>query len=90
MLMAVFHVYLLYPILPSHSLFRIGMFFVINGVATICEAAIWGRKRHWLKAVMAWTFETYLASWAVETAQIPNGVHNIPWRSMFCGPVRDS
>jgi hypothetical protein len=81
-LMAIFHIYALSPILPRDSLVRIGLFFFINGIATCTEAAIWGRKRHWLKAVLAWSFEIVLATWTAEAARIPNGLSRIPWRSM--------
>jgi hypothetical protein len=66
-LMAVFHIYALAPILPQESLFRIGIFFVINGVATVAETAVWGKRHHWLKTVLAWTFEIVIATW---TAQV--------------------
>jgi hypothetical protein len=52
--MAIFHIYALYPILNREALMHIGVFFMLNGVATVGEAAIWGHKRHWLKAAMAW------------------------------------
>ncbi len=84
-LMAIFHMYALAPILPKSSLIRIGLFFVLNGVGTVTESAIWGRRRHWVKTVLAWTFETILATWTAQAAHIPNGLSKIPWRDM-CGP----
>ena len=69
-LMAVFHVYALAPILPQESLFRIGFFFVINGVATVGEIFVWGNRHHWLKTVLAWAFEITIATWTAEVSMI--------------------
>jgi hypothetical protein len=80
--MAVFHIYALYPILSHEALVRIGVFFFLNGVATVSEAAIWGHKKHWLKTTLAWIFETTLASWAASGMNIPNGLSRILWREI--------
>lgn len=45
-LMAAFHIYALSPILNREGLTRIGVFFMLNGVATVSEGAIWGHKKH--------------------------------------------
>ncbi|MCJ1370149.1 hypothetical protein MMC20_001361 [Loxospora ochrophaea] len=81
-LMAIFHMYALLPILPSSGLVRIGLFFFLNGVGTVVEAMIWGKRRHWTKAVLAWTFEVALATWTAQAAHIPSGLSNIPWQSI--------
>lgn len=81
-LMAIFHIYALAPILTKESLIRVGFFFFINGVATVCEAAVWGKKRHWLKAVLAWAFETTVATWTASGVNFPNGLSKIPWREI--------
>jgi hypothetical protein len=80
--MAVFHVYALLPILNNQALARIGVFFFLNGIATVAEAAIWGHKKHWTKATLAWIFETLLASWTASGMNIPNGLSKIPWREI--------
>ncbi|KAI9848955.1 MAG: hypothetical protein M1837_005844 [Sclerophora amabilis] len=87
-LMAIFHIYALQPILPRSSLRRIGLFFLYNGIATVGEAAVWGRKKHWTKTLIAWTFETCLAAWTVQAAYIPRGLDNVPWKD-FCGRVEE-
>lgn len=87
-LMAVFHVYALVPLIPRKGLIRIGLFFFLNGIGTVIEAMIWGKRRHWMKAVLAWTFETILATWTAQAAHIPNGLSKIPWKDM-CGPPGD-
>lgn len=81
-LMAVFHMYALAPILDREALYRIGLFFFVNGIATVAEAAVWGKRRHWLKAVLAWVFETAIATWTASGVNFPNGLSKIPWREM--------
>ncbi|KAN0122281.1 hypothetical protein V8E51_000607 [Hyaloscypha variabilis] len=85
-LMAIFHMYALSPILSREGLIRIGAFFMLNGVATVSEAALWGHKKHWLKAALAWTCETILASWTASGLNIPNGLSRIPWRELCDAP----
>jgi hypothetical protein len=80
--MAIFHVYALLPILNHEALIRIAVFFFLNGVATVTEAAIWGHKKHWMKTILAWIFETTVASWTANGMNIPNGLSKIPWRDM--------
>lgn len=83
-LMAVFHIYALNPILDGEALVRIGLFFFINGIGTVSEAAIWGHKKRWTKTVLAWAFQTTLASWTAAGLNIPNGLSRIRW-SEVCG-----
>jgi hypothetical protein len=80
--MAIFHIYALWPILNYEALTRIGVFFMLNGVATVSEAAVWGRNKHWLKTALAWICETLLASWAASGLNIPKGLSRIPWRAL--------
>lgn len=76
-LMAMFHVYGLWPLLPGPALLRIGAFFVLNGVGTVVEEAIWGKRVHWVKTVLAWTYELAVASWTAEGLNIPEGLVGI-------------
>jgi len=80
--MAAFHVYALLPILDEEALIRIASFFILNGIATVAEAAVWGTKKHWTKALIAWIVETGLASWTASGMNIPNGLSKIPWREL--------
>jgi len=81
-LMALFHIYALQPILGREGLTRIGVFFVLNGVATVIEAAVWGKKRHWLRTVLGWAFETSISTWTASGIDFPNGLSKIPWREI--------
>ncbi|TGO91519.1 hypothetical protein BPOR_0025g00130 [Botrytis porri] len=81
-LMAAFHVYALAPMLTDKALFRIGMFFVLNGFATVGEAMVWGRKDNWVKTGLAWVTEMSLAAWTADALGIPRGVHGIKWRDI--------
>ncbi|KAH0536002.1 hypothetical protein FGG08_007101 [Glutinoglossum americanum] len=81
--MGAFHVFAMQPLLPVMSLARIGLFFVFNGIATVCEVAIWGHRKSWLRMGMAWLFEIALATWVVETTSIPRGLTQIPWKDIL-------
>jgi hypothetical protein len=78
-LMGIFHIYALSPLLPSDALNKIGLFFFFNGIATVAEAMIWGHKKHWARAALAWIFETVVSTWTVNGIYIPNGLSSIPW-----------
>lgn len=78
-LMALFHMFALQPILHIEGLIRTGLFFFFNGVASVVEFAIWGDRRHWLKTVFAWVFETCIATWAASGMSIPHGLSEIRW-----------
>lgn len=80
--MAIFHVFALAPILKAKALERIGLFFVVNGVATVAEAKIWGRKKHWARVILAWAFEITIATWTAHGVPIPNGLSKIRWRGI--------
>lgn len=84
-LMAVFHAEVMSPLLSAEGKMRIGLFFVLNGVCTVSEVAVWGKKRDWRRALAAWVIELGLASWAVETAQVADGLLNADWRGL-CRP----
>ncbi|KAH6675664.1 hypothetical protein B0J14DRAFT_477811 [Halenospora varia] len=84
-LMAVFHIYALSPLFGDEALTRVGIFFLVNGIATVAEALVWGRQKHWLKTAMAWAFETALATWTAHGLNIPNGLSKIPWAEVCNG-----
>jgi hypothetical protein len=77
--MGLFHMYALQPILHREGLIRTGLFFFLNGVASVVEFAIWGDRRHWLKTLFAWVFETCIATWAASGMSIPHGLSKIRW-----------
>ncbi|KAJ9669284.1 hypothetical protein H2201_000636 [Coniosporium apollinis] len=52
-LMGFYHVYALLPLLSAEGLRRILVFFAGNGLLTVLEFAVWGKRKHWLKAAMA-------------------------------------
>ncbi|TVY19271.1 putative long-chain-alcohol O-fatty-acyltransferase 7 [Lachnellula arida] len=85
-LMAIFHAYALTPILSKPEITRICLFFLLNGIATVAEGAVWGKKRHWVKAVLAWIFETAVSSWTAAGMNFPNGLSKIPWRDICNAP----
>ncbi|KAF2013183.1 hypothetical protein BU24DRAFT_493722 [Aaosphaeria arxii CBS 175.79] len=86
--MAAFHMYALEPLLTREGIRRIGWFFVGNGILTVAETGVWGRKRHWVRALMAWIAELSLASWTVAAADLPDGALKANWRGL-CEWKRD-
>lgn len=77
--MGLFHVAGLLPVLSTEALKRIMGFFILNGLGTIAEALVWGRKRNWVRASLAWAFQAVVAGWAAETAGLPRGLHGVKW-----------
>lgn len=83
-LMGFFHVYALLPLLSAEGLRRILVFFAGNGLLTVLEFAVWGKRKHWLKAAMAWGVEIAFASRTVQGMGFPDGLRNLRW-SQVCG-----
>ncbi|KIN04750.1 hypothetical protein OIDMADRAFT_17670 [Oidiodendron maius Zn] len=81
-LMSLFHIYALQPILDQEGTIRVGLFFFLNGVATVVETMIWGNKKHWLKTLLSWAFETSVATWAISGMSIPHGLWRIRWEEI--------
>ncbi|KAL1960704.1 hypothetical protein VTO42DRAFT_6534 [Malbranchea cinnamomea] len=88
-LMGFFHVFALAPLLPVDALLRIAAFFLLNGIGAVIEGAVWGRRAHWGKTLLAWAFELAVATWTVEGLSVPNGLRNIRWESI-CDVGRES
>ncbi|PVI08174.1 hypothetical protein DM02DRAFT_648235 [Periconia macrospinosa] len=80
--MALFHMYGMSPILSAEGRRRVGIFFVANGVCTVVETAVWGRRRDWRRAVLAWGIELGLASWTIVECEVADGLLNADWRGL--------
>lgn len=81
--MAAFHVYAIYPVLTPAGAYRIGIFFLLNGVACASEVAIWGMRKNWVRKLLAWTFEVLIATWTVREIGIPKeGLSGIAWKGL--------
>ncbi|KAF2806890.1 uncharacterized protein BDZ99DRAFT_448507 [Mytilinidion resinicola] len=83
--MAIFHMYTLAPLLSQEGVKRIGLFFVVNGIVTVIEVAVWGKKRHWVRAALSWIGELVIASWVVMAVPFAEGLMNLDWRGI-CRP----
>jgi hypothetical protein len=81
-LMGVFHMYAMRPILSEEGQRRICLFFVANGVFTVIEVAVWGKKRDWRRAISAWIIELGLASWTVAECEVADGLLHADWRGL--------
>ncbi|KAF1959299.1 hypothetical protein CC80DRAFT_523979 [Byssothecium circinans] len=81
-LMAVFHMYSMTPVLSDEGRRRVGWFFVANGVATVVEVAVWGKRRCWVRGAFAWGVQLGLASWTVARAEVADGVLGADWRGL--------
>lgn len=88
-LMGLFHIFGLAPILPVDALLRILAFFLLNGIGAVIEGALWGKRAHWGKTMLAWAFELAIASWTVEGLSVPRGLRDLKWESI-CDVGRDS
>lgn len=85
MLMAIFHMHALAPLLSYEGLKRIGLFFVGNGVLTVVEVIVWGRRKHWARAAAAWIIQTAFASWVVMAIPFAHGLMELNWKEI-CRP----
>lgn len=81
-LMGGFHAYAMAPILTAEGRWRIGIFFVANGVFTVLEVAVWGRRRSWVRGFFAWVIELTLASWTISVVGVADGLLGADWRGM--------
>ncbi|KAF2270650.1 hypothetical protein CC78DRAFT_411118, partial [Lojkania enalia] len=81
-LMAVFHMYALEPLLNDEGRRKIGWFFVVNGIFTVAEVAVWGRKRHWARTVVAWCIELAISTWTIRAVPIADGVLGADWKGL--------
>ncbi|KAF1997501.1 hypothetical protein P154DRAFT_496914 [Amniculicola lignicola CBS 123094] len=86
-LMAVFHMYTLAPLLSAEGTKRVGVFFVANGVGTVGERVVWGKRRGLGRAVATWGFELVVASWVVAEVEVAEGMLRGDWRGLCRGAV---
>ncbi|EPS38703.1 hypothetical protein H072_7558 [Dactylellina haptotyla CBS 200.50] len=72
-LMGIFHAYIGWSVMTDvvDGWTKVVGFFMLNGVATVFEDLVWGRKKSWVRAMLAWVFEISLASWAVSGVEFP-------------------
>ena len=80
--MAVFHVWALAPYVPPEGLWRVAVFFMVNGAGSIVDYWIWEKRNSWFRVVMNWGFEVLLAQWTVEKCNIPDGVFAVDFRNI--------
>ncbi len=81
--MGLLHVYSAYSVMSADGLWRFMLFFLGNGIAVVVEGAIWGRKKGWARAILAWAFEATIASWVVKNGVWPRETLEF-WRPGFC------
>lgn len=72
-LMGIFHAYVGWSVMRNvaQGWTKVVAFFVMNGVATVFEDLIWGKRKNWVRSLLAWVFEISLASWAVSGVEFP-------------------
>lgn len=87
-LMSLFHTHAMAPILTAEGQRRIGFFFLANGVCTVAETAVWGKKKDWRRAVSAWVIELGLASWTVAECDVADGLLHADWKGLCRASVR--
>ena len=83
--MGVWHTWSLQPLVSPEAQLRILLFFVLNGVGTIADNAVWGPSRNdnMLRRTFSWAWCAFLAQWTASACAIPNGIHQIQW-SQIC------
>ena len=81
-IMAVFHMWAFAPYVKPEGLFRIGMFFMANGVGTIVDYWIWEKRNTPLRVVVNWMYEIYWAQYTAAKCDIPDGLIAIDFRNI--------
>jgi Membrane bound O-acyl transferase family len=82
-LMAVFHVWAFAPYFRPEGLFRVAVFFMVNGVGCIFDNAIWGERITWLRVIVNWLYQLFWAQYTVRECDIPDGLLAIDFKN-FC------
>jgi hypothetical protein len=80
--MAIFHVWAFAPYVKPEGQFRIGIFFIANGVGSILDYWIWGKQNTLLRMVMNWAYEIYWAQYAAARCDIPDGLTAIDFKTI--------
>lgn len=80
--MAIFHVWAFVPYVKPEGLFRIGVFFIANGVGSIIDFWIWERRNTLLRVVVNWAYEIYWAQYTAARCDIPDGLIGINFKNI--------
>src|SRR5579862_591120 len=73
-LMATFHVWAFAPYLRPKGLFRVGLFFMANGLGSVADYGVWKTNSTPLRVVVNWIFELFWAQYTVRECDIPDGI----------------
>lgn len=86
-LMAIFHVWALAPYVEPDGLFRVAVFFLANGAGSIADYWVWEKRNTWMRVLVNWGFEVYLAQYTVAKFGIPDGLLAIDYRNICRGQI---
>lgn len=81
-LMAIFHVWSFVPYLRPKGLFRVGLFFLANGVGSVADYWIWGNRNTTLRVIANWMFEVFWSQYTVRECDVPDGILAIDYRNI--------
>lgn len=80
--MAIFHVWALAPYVKPEGLVRVAVFFFANGVGSILDYWLWGKKITPERVIINWAYEIFWSQWTVAKCDIPDGLMAIDFRNL--------
>jgi Membrane bound O-acyl transferase family len=80
--MAIFHTWSFVPYVPPEGLFRMGCFFLANGLGCIVDFYLWRKRSTWVRTVVSWVYEIFWAQFTAAKCDIPDGVLAIDFRGL--------
>lgn len=81
-LMGLFHMWSFAPYLNPMGLFRVGLFFLANGVGCVLDYGIWKNRNTPLRVMANWMFELFWSQYTVRECKVPDGIVAIDYKNI--------
>jgi hypothetical protein len=78
--MAIFHVWSLAPYVRPEGLVRVALFFLANGVGSLADYWMWGKRNTPERVIINWMYEIFWSQYAIAKCDVPNGLAAIDFQ----------